>query len=784
MVSDLIHRVHPNIPEDQLAVISAALPISQACRKEHGLPPFAPRYSKVSPTRDRGRKRERTHLRRERSPIKAPTKRVPELTNPAPSEAMRRGPTKAPTRKVVELTSPAPLESIKMPPLERADLVISVDPEELEIFPEEEEATDQQGSPPVKRRRRAGWREKVFQAMTKEEKVKWRAYFSTQGHRGPMPIPDRLKDLVPSARKRIRKLIPTTSPQGPTPSSTQTERPSSAPENEPPQRSLSAQNDMPPQQTSPDLLDQPPEPLVATPEEAMIMEEPVAQGSEQLIQPLHGGNEERQNHSCTICDKDIQGDFATHIRICHKPWYLDAFQACWRCMKDLGSPEALSTHRATHPEESCFSDQDLKHWVTLINGLMLRLSWAAGVENPYQLLDIVNHKALYPSTGVLEISNPLEVFLLSCWEQINQLVKSDKYLMNPPNCPATLIRWEVISKLLSVLAPLETCSILLSAQAMTLDGTSCIPDSVEDTSQPEAADAHAHPDLLLKECRMKTWDQYQERAPAPINITLLVANMVFPTSWEKLDQYVNQPGIICTFGIHPTQLQKSPQAAGEYVMSMVERYQPHIYGIGEIGIDHCKIHSVSEQRSQELLFRELLKVAAYSQLPVVIHCRERQGKFRSAQRPARALCIEHIRNELPRNHPIMVHSFAGTLEDAKVWARYCVNTYFSLGGLLLTQAHDEWTQARERAERAHQEITSCAFTHRGAAYRLVEGIALNRILLESDAPYLAPPGHPYPNHPGNIIEIAEYIAMVKNIPMRAVLHQTLQNTRRFFDTKK
>ena len=178
------------------------------------------------------------------------------------------------------------------------------------------------------------------------------------------------------------------------------------------------------------------------------------------------------------------------------------------------------------------------------------------------------------------------------------------------------------------------------------------------------------------------------------------------------------------------------------------------------------------------MFQQLLKVAAHCQLPVIIHCRERRGKFRSPQRPARELCLKHMVNELSPNHPVMIHSFAGKVEDFRIWEKYFPSVYFSLGGVLLTQAHTEWMDAMER-----NLVPSSTPVHayRGNAHRLVESLDLERILIETDSPYLPPPGFPSMNTPSNITEIAEYIAQVKNIPARAVLRYTLINTKRLFD---
>ena len=143
------------------------------------------------------------------------------------------------------------------------------------------------------------------------------------------------------------------------------------------------------------------------------------------------------------------------------------------------------------------------------------------------------------------------------------------------------------------------------------------------------------------------------------------------------------------------------------------------------------------------MFQQLLRVAAHCQLPVIIHCRERHGKFRSPQRPARELCLKHMVNELSPNHPVMIHSFAGKVEDFRIWEKYFPSVYFSLGGVLLTQAHTEWTDPMER-----NLVPSSTPVHayRGNAHRLVESLDLEGILLETDSPYLPPPGFPsFPN---------------------------------------
>jgi Tat protein secretion system quality control protein TatD with DNase activity len=63
---------------------------------------------------------------------------------------------------------------------------------------------------------------------------------------------------------------------------------------------------------------------------------------------------------------------------------------------------------------------------------------------------------------------------------------------------------------------------------------------------------------------------------------------------------------------------------------------------------------------------------------------------------------------------------------------------------------------------------------------MVRTLDLGRILLETDAPYLPAPGFPVPNHPWNVVEVARYIGIIRNIAPRMVLEVSRQNACRFF----
>lgn len=183
-------------------------------------------------------------------------------------------------------------------------------------------------------------------------------------------------------------------------------------------------------------------------------------------------------------------------------------------------------------------------------------------------------------------------------------------------------------------------------------------------------------------------------------------------------------GVYPAFGVHPMHAGMADVPA----LVRLAGYLPLGLAVGEIGLDPS--YQVSMDR-QEQAFRDQLRLAVSSKLPVLVHCR------RAFQRTLRVLEEEGAE----RVGGIM-HAFSGSCEMAKEFIR--LGFAISLSGTVT------WESAVRPA-------------------RLAREIPLESLVLETDAPDLAP--HPYrglPNQPAWLREVLVAVARIRNEPVAAI----------------
>lgn len=191
-----------------------------------------------------------------------------------------------------------------------------------------------------------------------------------------------------------------------------------------------------------------------------------------------------------------------------------------------------------------------------------------------------------------------------------------------------------------------------------------------------------------------------------------------PGSWESSRRLREQyPEVELALGLHPQLAGDFTPRLGRDLRAAVSRLRP--LAIGETGFDFSRARPSREE--QRVAFRDQITIAAQERLPLIIH-----------QRDAAAALIEEF-DCWPEVAPIVLHSFDGN-ERLTRWAieRGC---FVGIGGL-----------ATRRASAPLRD--------------LLRNVALDRLLLETDAPYLAPPGAARRNTPANLPAIAEALAPV------------------------
>lgn len=206
-----------------------------------------------------------------------------------------------------------------------------------------------------------------------------------------------------------------------------------------------------------------------------------------------------------------------------------------------------------------------------------------------------------------------------------------------------------------------------------------------------------------------------------------------------------QDGIRAAVGIHPHHASQWSESTENEIRNLARSEQ--VVAVGEIGLDYFRLLAPAED--QERAFRGQLDLATECGLPVILHHRD----------------------SLPKMLEILAE-WASDLGDDRADRR----------GVLHAYSGDE-TSARRAIEQGFYIGAAGPITFRNAADRraLFSRLPLNRLLLETDSPYLAP--HPLRgkrNEPSFLPAIGEELARIRQTDTARVRTETTQNARALF----
>ena len=221
--------------------------------------------------------------------------------------------------------------------------------------------------------------------------------------------------------------------------------------------------------------------------------------------------------------------------------------------------------------------------------------------------------------------------------------------------------------------------------------------------------------------------------------TLINAGCDAKSNKEVLSISEKYPNIYCTLGIHPENVNDYSQEDLQFIINNLNN--PKVVAIGEIGLDY--FYTKDNKEAQIKLFESQLAIAEKYHLPVVIHSRE------ATEDTINCLKKYHIKG--------VIHSFNGSIETATIYQK--MGYYLGINGVI---------------------------TFKNAKLKDVyQSIPLNHILLETDAPYLAPePVRGTQNNSANILYIAEFVANIYQISLSQLSIITNQNAYEIFDKLK
>ncbi|CAE8586740.1 unnamed protein product [Polarella glacialis] len=215
-----------------------------------------------------------------------------------------------------------------------------------------------------------------------------------------------------------------------------------------------------------------------------------------------------------------------------------------------------------------------------------------------------------------------------------------------------------------------------------------------------------------------------------------------------------------TIGLHPHDAGNWDAAAEQKVRKLAQH--PKCVGIGECGFDFFK-HSEEEAEKQEQAFRAQAQLAVELGKALVIHARQ-----------AESLCLKVLSDLVPESHPIHLHCFSDSLSHALLMCQRWPNLRIGFTGSVTFTPKLAKGKGKGKGKGGSQDSEPVV----DRIEELLLGVPLERLLLETDGPYMAPePFRGQTAHPGLVHRVAEKIAQVKGVPLAQVMEATRMSTR-------
>ncbi len=245
-------------------------------------------------------------------------------------------------------------------------------------------------------------------------------------------------------------------------------------------------------------------------------------------------------------------------------------------------------------------------------------------------------------------------------------------------------------------------------------------------------DTHAHLDMYDDfESIIKTAEDY------------CVKKIIIPAIEEKyFEKIINiansNENVFCQLGIFPSEAKSWNDETKEIIVRLSKNKK--VVAIGEIGLDYYWDKSFNDVQKE--VFKEQIILANELKLPIVVHDREAH------------LDSFKLLKEYNKDSDVVFHCFSGSLE----FARECIKEgwYIALGGVVT------FKNAKKMKEVAKE-------------------IPLDKLLLETDSPYLTPvPHRGKENQPAYVKFVAEEIAKIREVDVDKIIITTTENAERVF----
>mgnify|MGYP006178313075 FL=1 len=253
-------------------------------------------------------------------------------------------------------------------------------------------------------------------------------------------------------------------------------------------------------------------------------------------------------------------------------------------------------------------------------------------------------------------------------------------------------------------------------------------------------DSHCH---LDHEPLLKDFDNIISRAKN-VGINKLLTICTTFESFKKIKDLVKKDQIIYgTYGIHPHETERNVVDKNTIIKNVKNNQK--IIGIGETGLDFFYNHSNKVRQIKS--FKEHIEASIELNIPLIVHSRNAENET-----------FETLNKYKNNNPKILMHCFTGSLEFSQKLLE--LNTFFSASGII-------------------------TFKNSVDLQETFKTIPLDKILVETDSPFLAPiPMRGKKNEPSFIKYTIEKLALLRVLPIDQMIAITTLNFNKLFSINK
>tara|TARA_Y100001970_G_scaffold216640_1_gene265201 strand:- start:2492 stop:3268 length:777 start_codon:yes stop_codon:yes gene_type:complete len=255
-------------------------------------------------------------------------------------------------------------------------------------------------------------------------------------------------------------------------------------------------------------------------------------------------------------------------------------------------------------------------------------------------------------------------------------------------------------------------------------------------------DSHCHLDYEPLSKNLDEVINRAEKVGVKLFLTICTEDKSFKRILKIVDKYNN---IFGTYGIHPHETKSYSELTVDIIKNNVNTNKK-IIAVGETGLDFY--YNNSDKKIQKDIFCKHIHTSQETSKPIIVHSR-------NAENDTFDILNQEMKN---KSFKILMHCFTGSKDFA--FKLLDIGCYFSASGIITFKKSSELSET-------------------------FKSIPNNKILIETDAPYLSPePLRGKSNEPSHIVYTLKYLSKIKNISDKSIENLISNNFFELFDIKK